>query len=90
MDSKRRLVSDNSGMCLDVYGGYTHNGAGIIQWPCHDGGNQKWTQDGGLLRPDHAGGKCLDVYGGGTGNGSRLIIWDCHGGANQRFDNVQA
>lgn len=90
MDSKRRLVSENSGMCLDVYESRTHDGAGIIQWPCHDGGNQKWTHDGGMLRPDHAPGKCLDVYAGTKHNGSRLVIWKCHGGANQRFDNQVA
>jgi len=85
-DAARRLVNVESGMCMDVSGASTVNGAPIIQHPCHDGANQKWTfQPDGTLRPDHDPGKCLDVNAWIKNNGAGIISWACHAGANQRW-----
>jgi hypothetical protein len=31
-------------MCLDVNGGGTANGTGVILWSCHGGANQRWAR----------------------------------------------
>ena len=36
------ITNRNSGMSLDVNGGSTANGAGVIQWPYNGGRNQQW------------------------------------------------
>ena len=86
LDEKRRLVNKNSGMCLNVNGAGTQDGAQIIQYPCDDETNQFWTfNNDGTIRPDHAPGKCLDVYGLNKDNGATLNLWTCNGGVNQQF-----
>jgi endoglucanase len=84
-----RIVVKHSGQCLDVQGGNTASGTPLIQWPCHNGSNQRWTfkdmGDGTYSVISDASGKCLDVEGGSRQPGARFIIWPCHGGDNQRF-----
>jgi hypothetical protein len=37
------LIAKHSGKCMDVTGASTANGAGIQQWTCNGGNQQKWT-----------------------------------------------
>ena len=83
-----RLVSRHSGMCLDVSGASTEDGATIIQWPCHGGANQQWRLEAvgeGYRFVARHSGKCLDVTGWSTDDGTGIIQWQCHGGANQTW-----
>jgi hypothetical protein len=82
------IVNERSGMCLDVSGARTNNGAHIIQHHCHGRDNQKWKVDGSKLRPFHAPDKCLDVVGK-TKNGAKLVMHSCHGGNNQNFREIR-
>ena len=82
MDDKMRLVSKNSGKCLDLYMGGTQNGNYLIQYGCHDGSNMKWIYDNkGRLRNYKDPTKCLDIGtppGGSTyDNGNTLVIQPC-------------
>ncbi|MGW8352343.1 RICIN domain-containing protein [Streptomyces wedmorensis] len=80
------LANWNSAKCLEVGGWSTANGAGVNQWACHDGNNQKWLGvphgEGRLIYNAHSG-KCLEVKGWSTANGAQIGQWDCHGGDNQ-------
>jgi hypothetical protein len=74
----------SSGLCLDVVGQSTANGAGVQVWSCSGNANQRWTYDGTNLRV--YGTKCLDVANGNAANGAKLQIWDCvSGDANQKW-----
>jgi hypothetical protein len=83
------IVSKHSGKCLDVYGGQTHNGVGLIQYRCHGGNNQRFAAhqlpNGNYVFQAVHSGRVLDVYGGHTGNGVRIIQWDRHNGRNQQW-----
>ncbi|MGL4745433.1 MAG: ricin-type beta-trefoil lectin domain protein, partial [Dermatophilaceae bacterium] len=71
------LVNTGSGLCLDVQGASTDNGARVQLWECHGGAAQRWERraDGALINPKS--GKCLDA--GGSGDGAPLQIWECDG-----------
>ncbi|MGY0235674.1 RICIN domain-containing protein [Longispora urticae] len=80
------VKNDNSGKCLEVGGWSTANGAGVNQWDCHGGNNQKWVQrirGYGYEIVNVNSGKCLEVGGWDTANGAGVNQWDCHGGNNQ-------
>lgn len=85
--SKWDLVLNlNSGLCLEVSGWSTANGAGVNQWECHGGANQQWLaapRGNARLIQNGQSGKCLEVKGWSTANGATIDQWDCHGGANQ-------
>ncbi|WP_197034556.1 RICIN domain-containing protein [Glycomyces sp. NRRL B-16210] len=84
------VVNRGSGKCLDVQDGSTANGAGIIQWDCWGGSNQRWElQDAGsgfYRIVSQASGRCLDVDGASTANGAKAIQWACNSGANQQWE----
>ncbi|WP_331726465.1 RICIN domain-containing protein [Streptomyces uncialis] len=76
------LVNNNSGKVLEVYGGGTANGAGVVQWEYNGANWQYWNVTfGGTLTliTNHNSGKCLEVHGGGTANGAGVVQWDCNG-----------
>ena len=83
------FVASHSQKCLDVNGGSLDDGASIIQWQCHGGGNQQWrlevAGDGYSRIVSRHSGKCLDVNGGSRDDGASIIQWQCHGGANQQW-----
>lgn len=95
-DGTYQITSVNSGMALDVNGGFsaTGDGAVVIQWPYWGAPNEKWqvqpTSDGYYQLVPQLSGKCLDVTGGpgATGNGVLLEQWACWGGDNQKFKIV--
>ncbi|MFC8248545.1 RICIN domain-containing protein [Streptomyces chartreusis] len=83
-------AANGSGRRMDVAGGSTGNGAGVIMWDNTGGKNQKFhferVPPTGLFRivAEHSG-KVLDIEGASMENGARLIQWDWHGGKNQLF-----
>jgi hypothetical protein len=83
MDSQNRLVLKKTGMCMDIYYGKTENGTPVIEYPCHDGLNQKWHVDGKRIISFMNGNKCLTVD---NLNNNKLAIGDCVGASpNQRW-----
>lgn len=70
------------GLCLDVSGASTADGARMQTWTCNGTGAQRWTLDGGTVR---ALGKCLDVSGGSTADGARVQLWTCNGTGAQEW-----
>lgn len=78
-------IQSSTGMCMDLGGGDTSNGALLQMWDCYDGETQQWSfQDGQLVyMPDPT--KCVDLLGGDTTNGNPLGIWDCYGGDSQQW-----
>ena len=84
-----QLVNVYSGLCLDVNGESSHNGAHLQQWSC--GGtastNQLWTfRSVGaayeLISVNSS--KCLDLPGGNSAHGTLLQQWAC---GNDRDSN---
>ena len=66
------------GFCLDVFFDRRDNGAPVMLYDCHGGGNQQWRiATNGWRNPQS--GRCL------TGVAAGLAISDCTGAANQRF-----
>ncbi|MDB5149665.1 MAG: hypothetical protein JWQ57_3685 [Mucilaginibacter sp.] len=84
-----RLLNVNSGQALDVNGGSTANGAGIIQWPQNGGNNQQWViaaNGGGYYKvTNRNNGQSLDVNMSSTANGAGIIQWPWNGGNNQQW-----
>lgn len=84
------LISKNSGKCMDVAFASTAPAAGILQYDCWGGDNQKF-----LLTPVSGGYKItvkhsglgLDVGGGpaATYDGPPIIQWPYWGGSNEIF-----
>lgn len=77
----------HSGQCVDVYGNSSADGANIIQWPCHGGGNQTIyfqlvvpTTDTYTLEFQHSS-KCLTV----AADGVNLVQDTCRGTSDQEF-----
>lgn len=96
-----RLYTQPGGwnICLDIEGGSTANGARLLQWGCHSGGNQqfRFVREGYdsyvgryyySIRAMHSG-KCLDVQGEALWAGAKIIQWDCGPWANQHWFVVQ-
>jgi hypothetical protein len=83
MDSQNRLVLKKTGMCMDILYGNTANGNPVVEYPCHNGLNQKWHVDGKRIISFINGNKCLTVD---DLKNNRLAIGDCVGTAsNQRW-----
>ncbi|MFJ6465561.1 RICIN domain-containing protein [Streptomyces sp. NPDC091387] len=87
--TSRRLTSALSGHLMDVSGGNTANGSGVVQWPSTAGVNQQWTLHrlrGNVYTLVGVGsGKCLDVPGRSAEQGTRLDVWTCDNGTNQQW-----
>ncbi|MFJ9448085.1 ricin-type beta-trefoil lectin domain protein [Kitasatospora sp. NPDC101235] len=68
------------GMCLDISGGSTANGAAVGLWSCVTGAwNQVWLPraDGSLYNP--VSNHCLDLPNNDTTPGNRLAAVTCNG-----------
>lgn len=68
------------GMCLDITGGSTANGAAVGLWTCAPGAwNQTWLlrADGSIYNP--RSNHCLDLPNNDTTPGSRFALTDCNG-----------
>jgi hypothetical protein len=74
---------------MDISGGSTADGAGVIQWNFTGGSNQQYTfthLGGGVYKviAQHSG-KSIDVEGLNPNNGARLAQYTYNGGSNQQF-----
>jgi len=85
-----KIVSKNSGRCMDVMSASLGAGTGIIQWDCWGGDNQKFMftpVSGGFKITAKHSGMGLDVSGGpsATFDGPGLLQWPYWGGSNEIF-----
>jgi hypothetical protein len=79
-------------LCLDVRGGSTTDGAGVIVWDCHGGDNQLWLREYPaigddrqwfLLRNVHSN-KCLQIRNG-SASGGEIVQATCRTTPEQLF-----
>lgn len=82
VEPQRWSTSDGTlrvqGFCLDVFFDRRDNGAEVLLYDCHGGGNQQWRIDtNGWVNPQS--GRCLTAVPAG------LVIADCTGAADQRW-----
>lgn len=88
------IQSAESGLVLDVVGGFTGAGAPLVQNPWAASASQLWLLvpfgDTGLeLILNIKSGKVADVAGASSDDGASIIQWDWLGGANQIWDVPQ-
>jgi hypothetical protein len=81
----------HSGLCLDISGASTANGAQLQQYACNGSGAQNFTLDprgnGQYRIISNLSGKCIDLPSGSKSNGAIFQQWDCgEGNANQLFN----
>jgi hypothetical protein len=82
------ITTDASGdyLALDVAGGSTAPGAGVIQWYGHFGANQRWNVEempnGHERIVNQNSGMCLTTDGVA---GHALFQWYCNGGSGQEW-----
>ncbi|APR82432.1 Endo-1,4-beta-xylanase [Minicystis rosea] len=85
------ILAKHSGKCLDINGGSTADGAGVIQWPCHSGPNQRFAfaplGNGYSIKVMHSG-KCLEVPGSDIHNGTPIQQSTCTGAQNQKWQTL--
>ncbi|WP_336215289.1 RICIN domain-containing protein [Nonomuraea sp. LPB2021202275-12-8] len=87
-----RIKNDNSGLCLDVEGARTGNGAQVIQYQCNGNYNQLWYISGdGSIKPRHVSSltRCLAIGKSSQANGADAILWDCLGSPGQKWGFYQ-
>ena len=84
-----RVTSVASDKVLDVAGGSTLAGAGILQWSWHGAANQQWrvvaVADDAYEILSVRSGMAVDVAGGSTADGAGIVQWPRHGGRNQQW-----
>ncbi|MCO8272815.1 pectinesterase family protein [Actinoplanes sp. TRM 88003] len=85
-----QLKVTKSGMCIDVPGASSANGALLQQWGCT--GNATWQQfklvasGSNFLLQNVSSGRCVDVPGTSTASGVQLQQWGCASGqTNQQW-----
>jgi hypothetical protein len=87
--STYRLVSVQSGHCLDVSMGSLSAGANVQQWLCNDLAPQNWklarALDGSFTLTSQQSGMCLTVAGGSTAAGANVEQQPCNGTAAQSW-----
>ncbi|AXX32388.1 Pectinesterase [Actinosynnema pretiosum subsp. pretiosum] len=79
------LAVTRSGMCLDVVGGSTADGALLQQWGCTSDRWQQftWSSSGTLVNANS--GKCVEPVNGNTASGAALQQRACGSAANQQW-----
>jgi len=87
-----QLVARHSGKALDIAGGSTANGAGLVQRTVGTATSQQFQfvdAGGGFyrIRARHSG-KVLDVYARSTADGANVVQWTDNGGTNQQWSVV--
>jgi uncharacterized protein (TIGR03790 family) len=72
------LVSEQSGLCLDVRGQSAASGAVVQQWPCWNGRNQQWqftpVANGYFTITSQQTGMLLTVANASTANGAPIVM----------------
>lgn len=86
LDTPLELVSGvGANMCADVWGASTEPGTAVASYPCHGGGNQRFTMTAKGEVTAYDGSLCLDAWGATGRDGDKVVVWPCHGGANQQW-----
>ncbi|MBV9082117.1 MAG: RICIN domain-containing protein, partial [Acidobacteriaceae bacterium] len=90
-----QIMAQNSGLSLDVYGGYPYDGVPIIQYAFSpnlydDVWNVSPNADGSFTFSAVSSGKCMDVTGISVDDGAAVHQWTCWGGDNQKWQIVPA
>jgi hypothetical protein len=73
-----KLVSENSGLCLNVAGDSSAEGANIIQWACGAYSNEYFSftpVSGGYEITAQNSGLCVNVSGNSLSQGAQIIQW---------------
>ncbi|MEU7927972.1 RICIN domain-containing protein [Micromonospora sp. NPDC049107] len=73
------------GMCLDVAGHSTQDGAAVILAECSGASSQKFTLNKAYDLVNTKADRCVDVVESNPDNGAQLQIWQCTGNANQKW-----
>ncbi|MEU7848108.1 protein kinase [Micromonospora parva] len=73
------------GMCLDVAGHSTQDGAHVILAECSGASSQRFTLNKAYDLVNTKADRCVDVVDSNPDNGTRLQIWQCTGNANQKW-----
>ncbi len=73
------------GMCLDVKGHSTTDGAAVILAECSGASSQKFTLNKAFDLVNTKADRCVDVVDSNPDNGAKLQIWQCSGEANQKW-----
>lgn len=88
-DNTYYISNLQSGLFLDVYGGYDSDETNIQLFTAHYGQNQKWTIEeninGTYTIYSVNSNKPLDIYGGRNTSGDNVQQFSWHGGINQQW-----
>ncbi|MED7947569.1 RICIN domain-containing protein [Streptomyces sp. BE20] len=80
------FVAGHSSLCMDVSGGDTTNGAGVVQQSCGPALSQQWrledTSAGYVHVIARHSSKCLNVQGKSTADGAAILQRQCTTGSN--------
>jgi hypothetical protein len=84
-----QIINTYSGMCMNVSGASTANGAAVLQWPCSTSAtNNLWYIDevsGYHVWRNQRSNKCLNVSGASNSNGAWLVQYTCGNYSNEHF-----
>ncbi|MCU1491240.1 MAG: hypothetical protein JWM85_2645, partial [Acidimicrobiaceae bacterium] len=84
---QHKVVNVNSGLCMQVDGNSTSNGADANQWECDQGSSKEWdlsNQGSGQYELVNANsGLCLQVVDDSTTAGARVDQWECDQGSSK-------
>lgn len=88
-----QLRNELSGLCTDVSGAQTTDGAAVIQFACSTATNQQFSftdiAGGSELVTARHSGKVLDVTAQGTADGTLVEQFTSNNGGNQHFVMTQ-
>jgi hypothetical protein len=92
---KYTFMNVNSGKFLDISGGYSGDGAWLLQYNYTGNSNQLWsfTPTGtGFYKfsPGSTATGSLDVSEASTADGAQILQWTWYGGLNQQWSIVPA
>ncbi|MFI7661655.1 ricin-type beta-trefoil lectin domain protein [Micromonospora parva] len=73
------------GLCLDVAGHSTQDGAHVILAECSGASSQRFILNKAYDLVNTKADRCVDVVDSNPDNGARLQIWQCTGNANQKW-----
>ncbi|MFD5863133.1 ricin-type beta-trefoil lectin domain protein [Streptomyces chartreusis] len=73
------------GMCVQLTGGSTDDGASLELAACNGGQTQRFALNTSHDLAHTPTGKCTDVGDNQTANSTRLQLWSCSGGVNQKW-----
>jgi len=76
--------SANSGLCLDVAGGFAEDGTPVQIWDCLGTAQQNWLFNEGMLVSGLDQSKCLDA-GPTMDRGFNVMLWSCNGYPQQMW-----